>query len=271
MKNLMIYVNPAKDFLDVSDAWRNEPGLLAKVQIDNSLEIGWKREDILLFTNFDYEYNGVRSINIHDGLFCSFSPTATKINVLIHLFEIGFIGKDLYWFHDLDAFQLEKITDDEVWAELNGADIGLTDYGRSSINPGRDLRWSTGTIFFKDSALDIFKAWQTEIYRYQANEEIMLLEMLKKRRHRAVKERIKKVNITYNFATRMRDVGGAYDIANKPLKIIHFHPFDKRGITGRHIDKRNDNIAVCIQGKNPMNKVLVNDRLMSIFKRHGVI
>ena len=268
MKNLLIYVSPTKNFVNATfnKVWKDETSILVKIQIDNSLEVGWKREDILLVTNFDYEYNGVKSLVVGDDNFCPFSPTASKINVIIDLFEQGIIKKELYWFHDFDAFQLEEILEGEL--VLDGVDIGLTDYGSSIVNPGRSLRWSTGTIFFKESALDIFKLWKNEVYRFRINEEIALLEMLKKGRNIAIKNRVKKINITYNLATRMRNISESYEMAIKPLKVIHFHPFDRRIVEG---ETGGDNIAVCVYGKNKMNKVLVNERLISIFKEHGII
>ena len=153
MKNLLIYVNPSKSFLDYH--WRDENKLLAKIQIDNSLALGWKKEDIILVTNFNYEYRGVKSMVVNDDLFCKVSYTATKIKVILHLFDKDIIGDDLYWFHDFDAFQLEKITEEELC--LENAVFALTDYGKTTINEFRDRRWSTGSIFFKKDAERIFR------------------------------------------------------------------------------------------------------------------
>jgi hypothetical protein len=52
MKNLLIYISPEHKFLPEYDK-------LVRIQIDNSLELGWKKEDIMLVTNFIFEYNGV--------------------------------------------------------------------------------------------------------------------------------------------------------------------------------------------------------------------
>lgn len=261
MKNLLVYLNPMRKF--ANGDWGDETNILVKVQIDNGLALGWRREDILLVTNFGYEYSGVRSFVVGDDVCCSFSPTANKINAIVDLFERRIIGDDLYWYHDFDAFQLEEITERELG--LNGADMGITDYGRSSINAGRDLRWSTGTIFFKKNAGDIFSLWKREMYKYKVNEEIALLEMLKKGKYSHIKQRIRKLNITYNLATRKRKVIETYEMADKPLKVIHFHPFDKRPVEGD-----NDNMAVCVHGKNRMNKPLVTERLAEIFNHHGI-
>lgn len=263
MKNLMAFVSPDRNFRNGD--WGNEAEALARIQIDNSLELGWRREDLILATNFDWRYNGIDSVVVGDDMICPHSVTAGKVNVILELFDRGIIDEGLYWFHDLDAFQLEGISYDEVVRVLAGQDLGLTDYGKSSINEGRDLRWSTGTLFFKKPALDIFQLWRNEVYKYKANEEIALLEMLKKGRYRRIKERIQKVNITYNLATRRRLVAEAWAMADKPLKVLHFHPFDKRPL-----DNGEDNMAYCVYGRNPMGHPLIPKRLARIFKDHGI-
>ena len=262
MKNLLIFINPEKRF--VNKNLKGETGILAKIQIDNSLDLGWKRENILLVTNFDYEYNGVKALVVDDSNYCAFSVTASKINVILTLFEQGIIKKDLYWFHDLDAFQLEKITEDEL--ELGDMDMGITEYGKTTIKPLHDKRLSTGSIFFKQSAQDIFEWIKIKVYQYKCNEEVGLLELTKIPKYK-LSERMKRLDITYNLATRKRQVSVNYQAAKKPLKVIHFHPFDKRSVRS---EGKNDNIAVCIYGKNKINKVLVTKRLVKIFNYHGI-
>jgi hypothetical protein len=265
MKNLLIYINPQKNFFneEVNKIWKDETSTLVKVQIDNSLGLGWKKEDILLITNFDYEYQGVKSLVIGDDNYCEISPTATKIKAIITLFDMGLIKDDLYWFHDFDAFQLEEIMESEL--ELDDSKIAITDYGRTTINTSRDLRWSTGSIFFRKGSKDVFNWIKDAVYYHKKNEEVALLALTRRNRFN-INGRIKKINITYNFATRKRNIPLGYEIAAKPLKVIHFHPFDKRGVEGE-----NDNMAVCVYGKNSMNKVLVTKRLIDIFNCHGIV
>lgn len=263
MKNLLIYINPYNNFFH--DTWKNENESLIKVQIDNSLELGWKKEDILLITNFDYTYNNIKSLIIDKNNYCPFSSgTPTKINALLSLFEQGIIKNDLYWFHDIDAFQLEKITESEL--KLGDFDLGLTNYGPTTMNLKRGERPSTGSIFFKKSSKDIFEWIKIKVYQYQCNEEVALLELTKIKKYN-LKERIKRLNISYNFATRKRDISLCYDVAIKPLKVIHFHPFDKRHV---ELEGDNDNISVCLYGKNRLNTILVNERLKKIFNKHGI-
>jgi len=261
MKNLLIYINPKKKF--ISEGWNDEPKKLIKIQIDNSLEMGWKPENIMLVTNFYYEYRGIKSIIIGDENYCSFSEsTPSKINAIITLFEKNLIEDDIYWYHDFDAFQLEPID-----RNFNKIKISLTNYGITNINKGHNSRWSTGSIFFGNKTKDVFEWVKTAVYKYQKNEEVALLALTRHNKHKIL-DRIDKINITYNFATRRRNVGEQYKITDLPIKVIHFHPFDKRPVF--YTNQKNDNMAVCVYGKNPMNKVLVSKRLIKIFNYHGI-
>jgi hypothetical protein len=115
--------------------------------------------------------------------------------------------------------------------------------------------------------MDVFEWIREAVYKYRGNEEVSLLALTRHNKHRIL-ERIEKINITYNFATRRRRIGETYKIADKPLLVLHFHPFDTRDVYFN--EKGYNNVEVCLKGKNPMNRVLVPDRLLSIFKEHGV-
>ena len=93
----------------------------------------------------------------------------------------------------------------------------------------------------------------------------VVAEMLKKSRNKPLKDRIKTLNITYNAATRKRILEEIYEKADKPIKVWHFHPFDKRPVWEGH-----DNMDVCVYGKNPWNEVLISDTLVEIFKKHNI-
>ena len=255
MKNLMIYIHPNKGFFD---NWGNEAEILVKIQIDNSLELGWKKKDILLVTNFPYEYRGVKSIILDS--YCEFSPTVSKITTIIEMFNKGLIKNELYWFHDLDAFQLQPIKEKEI----GYSDFAFTNYGITTINEGRNHRPSTGVIFFDYNSKDIFELILWKAGQYSCNEEVALLELIKQNK-KGIRDRIKVLNVSYNYATRRRDLVKSYEIAEKPLKVIHFHPFDKRPVA-----QGVDNISACMYGKNGMNKILMTDSLINIFNKHGI-
>lgn len=286
MKNLLIYVSPKKEFDE-------ETRVTVKIQIDNSLDLGWKREDIMLFTNFDYEYNGVRAESVSDKNFTPFFPPATKITTIVELFKRDVFGdKEIYWFHDFDVFQNYTCTQEEMAAQLNGADIGLCDKGRMP-------RWATGSVFFKAGAKDIFAFLKKVLIKYRINEEPALNAITSNNLLWATEERpedvvfdhfvpanfprsedmdrrIKKINIKYNFAGwNIRSCyqlavsaaeSSAYKLAGGPFKIVHFHPLDNDLSYGgmKALD-------FFMHGKNKMNTVLMPQRLKKIFNRHGIM
>lgn len=270
MKNLLIYINPRKDF--------DEEGKVAiKIQIDNSLDLGWKKEDILLVTNFQYEYKGVKSLVIPNDNYCTFSPTASKINAIVYMFENKLIKKgEIYWFHDLDAYQLQKIAKSELEFD-NITDILLSDFGRLP-------RWTTESFFFKNSSEDIFNWVKDTMYKYSVMEEeaISILTghdtpidhdnkiWIKGYTSHEMPEienlhkRIKKLNISYNFHSF--NVRSNYAAAIKPIKVAHFHfmkPINPE-------NPRPNQIDFFLRGINKIEVQIVPDRLIKIFNQYGV-
>ena len=206
MKNLLIYINPRKGFDE-------EHQRLAKIQIDNSLSLGWKKEDILLVTNFAFEHNGIRALIIDDSHYCVVNDKASKINSIIHLFECGLLN-ELIWFHDFDAYQLQPISEEELG--LDSVDAGFTDYGWWK-------KWNTGSIFFKPSSLDIFRWIREGVYENNTGEEEAMV-ILTDNNTNNINSRIKRLNISYNFGKQMVNYDHKRHIADKPLKVAHFHP-----------------------------------------------
>ena len=254
MKNLLIYIKPN----DREHVWGEETMKLLAVQIDNSLDLGWDRKDLILITNFPYEYNGIRAREMNVDYFKPKATTA-KISVICKLFEEG-LEDDLYWFHDNDAFQMEELN-----PHIPPGKVGLTDYGITKLGPQVDKRWSTGVLFFRKDTEDVFKLIMRSTYSHHANEEIGLLAWCRINKH-GIRERLEKLNITYNFApNRIKDVKKSYEITQKPIKVIHFHPFDTRSINpwGTPVD-------ICVYGKGIGGIPLVTERLINLFKKHQI-
>ena len=228
MKNLLIYFNPQKEF-------EPEYGELTKIQIDNSLDLGWKKEDIVLSTNFPYEYKGIKAIVVGPGDYEVFdSNKSSKIPVINWLFTNGFIEDELYWFHDHDAFQL-------IPFEINlETDAAFTLFRQPKI-------WNAGSFFFKKSAEDIF----TDIWYYmnkrKTNEQDALTHMWDNNINN-INNRYKLMDIAYNM--------GIYNIrhnlkgAQLPIKVAHFHPHKKH-----HLNLFRD---------------MLPTKLMEIFNKYGI-
>ena len=239
MKNLIVFISPRKQLY-------GEYAVLIKVQIDNALDLGWKPEDILFVTNFNYEYNGVKSIIVGDKNFCAVRPRSIKTSIIPHLVDEGIMedGK-VYWNHDFDAFQINSMSVSELG--LEGLDAGFTDYGWRT-------RWCLGSAFIKTSARDIF-TWLREGIFVNLEDETILGKITDRNTHK-INSRIKKMNITYQIG--MRHVEHNYELATKPLKVLHFHPH-KPGL-----------LDIFMHGKNGINTPFMTDRMIKVFHHHGL-
>lgn len=248
MKNLLIYISPK--------GFDEETQKLAKLQIDNSLELGWKRQDILVVTNFPYKYNGVSATVITSDAYCPYYKEASKIFAILKMFDLGMIGEALYWFHDFDAYQLSPFDEEEVG--LEGLDAGFTDYGRKPD-------WNTGSFFFKKTSESIFAAIAQRIkpglnaQRRRQHEEQALMDLTSQNVDN-INSKIKRLNCTYNFG--MRKVNQCYQLAEKPLKVLHFHPYHAR-------NNGLNTLGIAIYGQSDLGIPLMDARLAAIFNRYG--
>ena len=203
MKNLMTYVNPSKKFGE-------NDRKMVEIQIDNSLDY-WKPEDIMLVTNFPFKYNGIKAIVIPDELCCKVNVKTSKIGIIVYLLENRILN-ELAWVHDLDAFQLAPLDLPPL-----DRDIGFIDYFYNPLI-------NTGNVFFKPTALDVFKWINEEIHKWNKIDELVLPSMIE-RNHNNIRSRFRKLNVTYNVG--MRQTERLAEFAEKPVKIAHFPPFEK--------------------------------------------
>src|SRR3989344_3738987 len=160
MKNLMLFVHPSGDFLP-------EHKTSIKIEIDNNLSLGWKAEDIILATNFPYEYRGVKSLLVNsDNYDANISPCAPIINVIVELFDRKLIEKnELYWYHDTDLYQMYEVTESEL--NLGECDMGIVEWPNGA-------KISASSFFFKDSAKDLFGLIREVMYKYKVDEEVAM-------------------------------------------------------------------------------------------------
>lgn len=248
MKNLLIYTSPNNKF-------DKETEKLAKIQIDNSYDLGWKKENLLLVTDFPYEYNGVKSFTIDKGIYYPFDLPAGKIPVVVNLLQKSLIEpEDLYWCHDFDAFELNKISEKELGLEKS--DLGLVHY---FYKP----EWALSNFFFKKGARDIMELLNSTTLERpwkSRNNEKTLTWLIK--HNKIDRNRFKKLNVTYNIAKRYLNV--IYNEAEKPLKVLHFRPSDQDALMP------DTALNMFMYGKNSLKIPLMNDRLIKIFKYHGI-
>jgi hypothetical protein len=249
MKLILTYTGPNKKF-------DNDDSVLVKIQIDNSFELGWKKEDILLVTDFPYEYNGMKSQVLGDGFYYAFDKTSNKVPVIMHLAEQGVLKKgEIYWYHDFDVYQQEVISENELG--LTGFDLGLTPYGYKP-------QWNLGSFFFKESAKDIFNLINDYILHRRTSDNRVDEKAMQRiiYLHAISRDRYKDLNVTYNFTKRCIETN--YRQAVKPLKVVHFHPYDRDGIMTDTALNR------FMYSQNRLDIPLMNNRLIKIFVQHGI-
>lgn len=238
MKNLLVFISPEKKLTQ-------ECELLAKIQIDNSISLGLQ-DDLVLITNFPYEYNGVKAIIVSDDNYCAFRPRSIKTSIVPYLIKQG-IMKDgeIYWNHDFDAYQNEPMNTREL--EMENIDAAFTTYGWHR-------KWCLGSDFIKTSAKDIFEKLRDIIFT-DVEDEHALYELTGVNNNN-INTRIKKLNITYQIGMRHTDYN--YKWATKPLKVLHFHPH------------KPNLLNIFMYGRNPMGVPLMSERLIKVFNQHGI-
>ena len=184
---------------------------MVETQIDNSLDY-WAPEDIIIATNFPYEYKGIKSIVVPQELYSYFHKMASKPGIIAYLLENKIID-ELTWVHDFDAFQLTELNPPEITH-----DLALTSYGyKPEIN--------TGSMFFKPEALDIFKLMWNRALRYQTFDE-MALQIMIDHNVNYINSRIQMLDQTFNIGIRCTKT--IYREAEKPIRVAHFPPYEDR-------------------------------------------
>jgi len=221
MKNLLVYISPDKNFIQKYE-W------MLEVQIKNSLDY-WKKEDIIIVTNFPYEYAGMKSLEVPNLINSQYYKNSraimnSKINVIIYLLENKIITEPT-WFHDLDAFQVSPLN------LVLEKDLALVCYGvyydKLLQDLGKDYkdRINFGSIFFKPESLDIFKVLLERMDKNKHYEEEEMTIMYGENINN-IRDRIKLLDQSYNIGTRCTNTN--IKLAERPLKIFHFPPYKKR-------------------------------------------
>lgn len=187
-----------------------------KAQIDNSIAVGWDIEDIMLVTNFNYEYRGIKSTNIPLNDFCM---TGSKTFAILELFKQKLVDGPV-WIHDLDVWQNE-------WFDLpQFTDIGICTYSTPKFNGG--------SVFYRPSAIDMIQeVVDTIMSKEEKIEEPTINRIYKQDKY---KGRVVVCDQTYNLGCSGFVV--RYQRAIKPIRCCHFHP-NNRIAVDTHLYDRN--------------------------------
>jgi len=217
---------------------------LLKAQIDNSLEVGWKLEDIIVLSNFEFEFMNVKAVIADLNESCL---TGSKIFGLKWFFE-RYKEDDIIWAHDLDAWQ--NVWFEEPFFDKEGnilddiKDVGCATYSNWKFNGGN--------LFWKQSGKDIVEEIANRIItNKEEKEEPTLNKVFKSEEY---KDRVSVLNYSYNvgcsgFIPR-------FDRSVKPIRICHFHPYNGTAW------------EIHALGRDDRNKVTVTIRLERLLRKY---
>lgn len=199
MKNLMV--------ANIREKGRYSPEnieRLLKAQIENAIQVGWETEDIVVISNFDFEFMDVKAKKAKLNNHCF---TGSKMFAVKEYYEITpYHG--LVWAHDLDVWQ-------NVWFDPpNIKDIGITTYSSFRLNGG--------SVFWNGAAKDIIDLIVSEINKGSNKEEPIINKILNMPEY---KNRVTVVNNTYNVGCS--GYYPRYLWAEKPVRVVHLNPMNR--------------------------------------------
>jgi len=207
---------------------------LLNAQIENSLTLGWKPNNIILLANFDYAFMGIKSIKIpltHNCL------TGSKIFGMKWLFDNKMVD-DIIWSHDLDAWQ------NEVFDCPDFKDAGIACYS--------NYKYNGGSIFWRRPSRDIIEEIiKTIIKDKKTIEENSLNKVVKSKKY---KHRVTALNNTFNVGCSGFII--RWERSIKPVRVCHFHPYNKIAWESYALDK------------NGLGETCISGRLEKILRKH---
>ena len=239
MKNVYIY-NVVEDNI------RYDNELLLnyfRAQVDNSLRFGWKKEDIIIGTNFDFEHNGVKNIKLEN--ICTTNIFNNKWYGMLELMNNGYIDDD-FWFHDQDSWQVSKVEFPEFVGEIGGCTYVYTP------------EWNTCSMFLKQTSVSIveyiveFMKINDNTNFYSDENYISLL-----RGGSPIQDYLTTLNNKFNVG--LTHMEKRYQAAEKPVCSLGFQP---------HVQSSWD---VFIEGKNDLDLKLIDNEMIDLFKTYNLV
>jgi hypothetical protein len=219
---------------------------LLELQIDNSLELGWRSEDIVLYTSFDFESQGIRATVVPpNGRPRTARATSYhKTRCILKAFDLLGAG-EYFWYHDVDAYQLQPFTDPPTSRPL--AFCLYTTRERQLVQGG--------SLFFSAAARGIFEAVEDLLVNHRCRKDEFALTDLTGRSE--FYDLFEVLDGSYNLGTT--DFELRYQLAEQPIKVAHFH-------LGRATHR-----AVFLEGGNSLGAYPLPERFVQLLVRHGFV
>lgn len=212
-----------------------------RAQIDNSFRLGWKSKDIVIATNFPFNYNSISNVELED--ICTVNLFNNKWYGMNELFKKGLMGED-FWFHDQDAWQIDHFD----FPTFNNYIGGCTYVGTSE--------WNTASLFVRKESADLLE---------------FIREFLETNKNLSVPSDENYISILRNHPTTSRyfetltnefNVGCTYfekrySNCSENVKVCGFKP---------HLQSDFEKF----NGKNTLGVKLIPEELDKIFKEHSI-
>jgi hypothetical protein len=220
MKQVIIY-NQLNTTNHGARRW-NDSGLsnYLKAQIDNSIRLGWDVNDIILGTNFNFEYNGVKSHHLTN--ICEWSGFHNFWYGALELVNRGIVNEE-FWLHDHDSWQIAPME----FPKFNGTVAGI-EYGATP-------EWNCGSIYFNRNSSDIL---EYIVDTLECNKDVnvssdeVIIGFI--RRHSPYRDQFISINSRWNVG--MTHANLRLGNAIKPAIVLSFKP-DEENIYDRLTDK----------------------------------
>jgi hypothetical protein len=238
MKNLIMYIEE-KGGEDPAEVRRN-----LEFQVVNSLELGWRVEDMVLFTNFPFQVEGVRAIEVE----LAKRPRKAHVNAFhkTHCLLLAFdrmADDEIVWYHDTDAYQLIPIEPPP----------GPWIFAACLYCVHERLMIQNGSMFFTKAARAIWeRAYDLLLHHEYRLDEFALTDLMSNPEFLG---NYLQLDYSYNLGTT--DLSLRYQFSQKPIKVVHFHP------------ERPEHSVQFFQARNSLGVSPLPERFVKLAQRFG--
>lgn len=191
---------------------------ILRAQIDNSLDLKWSIDDIVVMSNFEFEYRGIKTTVSKLNETCATGSKMFGLRAFLSMVDY----EGTIWSHDLDVWENVKIDEPKL------KDIGIAQYSNGKYNGG--------SLFWKvPESNDIIAKICSDIEAGNLDREEPTLNTVLKSKE--FKSRVAVVNNTYNVGCSGYVV--RFTKSEKPLRVIHHHPDNRIAWETHALDRNN--------------------------------
>lgn len=184
-------------------------------QIDISLHLGYLPQDIILGTNFNFEYRKVKSHILTD--ICEWSGFHNFWYGAIELMERGVLDED-FWLHDHDSWPNRYFNFPDFQGEIAGCEYQGT------------TEWNCASIYCKSSSLETLNYIKDALImnkNFNMSSDEVMIAILRKNPN-PIQNRLTSINTRYNVGVTHGEK--RLKSAEKPINVLSFNPGIEKGI-----------------------------------------